>query len=406
MTEAPLGAPRLSWRRFVLALGPGVVVMLADTDAGSVVTAAQSGLEWGYRLLPLQFAMIPLLYAVQELTIRLAFATDRGLAELVRLRFGRAAAALTLATVAASCLGALVTQLSALGGLAQALGIPAPPLILATLAFFVWVASFGAFETAERVGMALGLFELAFFVVAWRAGPQAGEIAAQAFDAPLGDTRFLYLTAANIGTTFLPWAAFYQQSAMLGKGLTSEYLWAARLETLGGAILCQIVTVAILVAGAATAGRGLGGVADVAALSRAFTQTLGPATGRIVFALGLTGSATVAAMVSGLTIGWVFSETFCFPRRRRGPLLAAFIATLLAAGAFVLAGADVVKISLGAGALNAILLPIVLTLLFALARSELKGALSLSPAYAAALAVLFAALSAISLYTGLRGWLG
>ena len=78
MTAIPTGALRSSWRRFALAIGPGVVVMLADTDAGSVITAAQSGAEWGYRLLGLQFAMIPLLYAMQELTIRLGLGTQRG----------------------------------------------------------------------------------------------------------------------------------------------------------------------------------------------------------------------------------------------------------------------------------------------------------------------------------------
>jgi Mn2+/Fe2+ NRAMP family transporter len=71
-------APRSLW--LVLAnIGPGILVMLADTDAGNVITAAQSGAQWGYRLLPLLLGLIPVLYMVQELAVRLGLQTDRSL---------------------------------------------------------------------------------------------------------------------------------------------------------------------------------------------------------------------------------------------------------------------------------------------------------------------------------------
>jgi Mn2+/Fe2+ NRAMP family transporter len=403
-----------SWRRWALAIGPGLVVMLADTDAGSVITAAQSGAEWGYRLLLLQFAMIPLLFAMQELTIRLACGSGRGFAELVRLRYGRGVALLALATLSVSCFGALVTQLSALGGLAQALGGPFELIVAATVAFFIAAVSIGAYGRVERVALALGLFEMAFVAVAWRAGPKVADMARQMFDAPLHDARFLYLLAANIGTTFLPWGAFYQQSAMVDKALALGQLRAARLETLAGAILCQFITASILVAGAATAGRGVGGGAfyDVAALTRTFAEVLGTGVGRIVFALGLCGSAMVAAMVAGLTVGWSFSEVFAVrpmpgasPRAAPG-FFFAYVAMMVAAGAFVVSGVNPVTISIAAGVVNAVLLPVVLGLLFFLARTELKGALAMSPLYARTLAATFSILSVISLYAGLRGVFG
>jgi Mn2+/Fe2+ NRAMP family transporter len=401
-----------AWRRAALAMGPGLVVMLADTDAGSVVTAAQSGAEWGYRLLALQFAMIPLLFVIQELTVRLAFGTGQGFAELIRSRYGRRVAVAALAMLSVSGFGALVTQLSALGGLAQAFGAPAAPTAAAAAGglFLLVVAGRGAFRRAELVALTLGLFELAFVVVAWRAGPKAGDISRQMFDAPLRDTRFLYLLAANIGTTFLPWAAFYQQSAILDKPPTREHLREARLETLAGAILCQVITAAILVAGAATARQG-GGFASVGALAATFSRTLG-GVGKSVFALGLCGSALTAGMVASLAIGWSFSEVFAFPpshgaSTRAAPgFLPAYAAILFAAGAFVAFGADPMAISIAAGAVNAVLTPAVLGLLYALARTELKGALALSPAYGRGLAAAFLILAAISLYAGLRGLLG
>ena len=74
---------------FLLAAGPGLVVMLADTDAGSIVTAAQSGAVWGYKLLSLQLILIPILYIIQELTLRLSLSTGKGHAELIRQYFGK-----------------------------------------------------------------------------------------------------------------------------------------------------------------------------------------------------------------------------------------------------------------------------------------------------------------------------
>ena len=70
--------------RFVAVLGPGLVVMLADTDVGSIITAGQSGVQWGYRLLMLQLVLMPILYMVQELTVRLGIFTGRGHGELIQ----------------------------------------------------------------------------------------------------------------------------------------------------------------------------------------------------------------------------------------------------------------------------------------------------------------------------------
>src|ERR1043166_1721660 len=81
--------PYLSWRRFTAVAGPGIVVMLADTDAGSVITAAQSGAEWGYRLLLLQVILVPILFMVQELTVRLVIVSREGHAEMIRDHYGR-----------------------------------------------------------------------------------------------------------------------------------------------------------------------------------------------------------------------------------------------------------------------------------------------------------------------------
>jgi len=402
------------WRRLALALGPGLIVMLADTDAGSVITAAQSGAQWGYRLLLPQFLVIPILFAMQELTIRLGFGTGLGFAELIRRRYGRFWAWLALATLVISCFGALVTQLSALGGLAESFGVSAPLVVFATVAFFIAVATLGAYTSVERVVIALGLFELAFLVVAWRAGPDPKQMLSQMGEAPIHNAGYLYLLAANIGTTFMPWAAFYQQSAMVDKRLDPAEIAGARWETLGGAILCQIITAAILIAGAATVGRGIGGASfgTVGEMAATFTVALGPEVGRLVFALGLCGSALVAAIVVSLTVAWAVGEvsgahhSLSHNPREAPWFYAAFVAVLVAGGVCVASGADPLRLSIAIGVVNALLLPIVLGLLYRLARTELTGALALRGPYALVLGLVFAATAAVALYSGIMGALG
>src|ERR1700675_2978659 len=123
-------APRrhgyLNWRHFVAVAGPGLVVMLADTDAGSIITAAQSGAQWGYGLLLLQVILVPILFVVQELTVRLGIVTRRGHAELIGDQFGRGWAWLSVGTLVVSCIGALLSELSGLAGVGLLIG-GAPP---------------------------------------------------------------------------------------------------------------------------------------------------------------------------------------------------------------------------------------------------------------------------------------
>jgi Mn2+/Fe2+ NRAMP family transporter len=114
---------RRRWLAFgLLAVwGPGLLVMLADTDAGSLITAAQSGAQWGYRMILPQLVLIPILFAVQEMTVRLGIVTQQGHGALIRERFGRGWALLSAGTLFASGVGALLTEFAGVAGVGQPL---------------------------------------------------------------------------------------------------------------------------------------------------------------------------------------------------------------------------------------------------------------------------------------------
>jgi NRAMP (natural resistance-associated macrophage protein)-like metal ion transporter len=397
--------------RFLAVFGPGLVVMLADTDVGSVITAGQSGVQWGYRLLLLQVVLIPILYMVQELTVRLGVFTGRGHGELIRDTFGPfwgwvSATGLGIATV-----GALLTEFSGVAGVGELYGLPrAATLPLAALALLAVVIT-GSYRRVERVAIAVGLFELAFFFVAFAAHPDAHALLAGSFDIPYANKDYLYLAAANIGAVVMPWMIFYQQSAIADKKLRPEHFAAARCDTAIGAVITQLVMAAVLVACAATIGRGNpnASLSSVGDMSQALTPFLGTAIGNLVFGLGVLGAGMVAAIVCSLAFAWGLGEVAGYRRSLEyRPLEARWFygvyALCVVAGAVAVAvWPDLVSLNVGVQVMNALMLPIVLGFLIALAIRALPRAHRLRGPYLWVVLAVSALTCALGVFGGLSG---
>ncbi len=405
---------QFNWQQVLLAFGPGLVVMLADTEVGSVITAAQSGAKWGYRLLLLQLLIVPLLYTVQELAARLALGTGMGYGELIQQNFSRGMTFVSIAALAVSCFGTLVTQMVGLAGIAQIYGVPVGMSITVLIAAILLMVGLGAHRSVERMVIAFGLFELGFLIMAWKSHPDLGRLAAGLREMPLGDHDYLYLLAANLGTSVMPWAIFYQQSALVDKGLGVRHLKFARVDILIGAILCQAVTAAVLIAAATTFGQSRHPVQleNVPQIATAFSATLGPIIGRLIFVVGLGGGALVATITVCLTAAWALGEVAGFHHSlEHHPLqapwfYAAFALMLLAGGALVASGANLIRLSIAMGVLNALLLPIALGFLFQLARTKLPERMRLKGAYAAVVGAIFFCAAATAVYAALAGIAG
>ena len=402
--------PLSRWHRFAVIAGPGVVVMLADTDAGSIITAAQSGADWGYRLLLLQLVLIPVLYIVQELTVRLGVVTGKGHAKLIQEHFGQEWAWLSVATLVVACIGALLSELSGLAGVGLLFGVPSWVTMVAIVAALIFMAYKGSYLSVERIAIAVGAFELVFVVVAWQAKPDLAALAVGSVDIPLHEPKYLYLVAANIGAVIMPWMVFYQQSAVVEKKLTLEHLPAARLDTATGAVLTQIIMAAVLIVTAATLNGvgGRGSLDTVQEIAEAITPFLGEVTGRLLFALGLSGSAVVATIVVTLTAARTLSEvlgakhTLEHEPHEAPCFYGIYTATLIAGALIIVSGVNLVSLSVGVQVMNALLLPIVLAFLYLLAR-RLPPRHRLQGAYATVVVVVITVTVVFGVYSALSG---
>ena len=399
------------WKTFLAVMGPGLVVMLADTDVGSIITAAQSGVQWGYQLLLLQLLLMPVLYIVQELTVRLGIFTGKGHGELIRNTFGGAWAWVSVSGLGVATVGALITEFSGVAGVGELFGVPrAVSLSIATVMLLAVVLT-GSYRRVERVAIALGLFELAFFVVAWRAHPQAAELTSGLAHMPVTDSAYLFLVAANIGAVIMPWMIFYQQSAIADKKLRACHYRHAQADTALGAVISQAVMAAVLIAAAATIGKShavasLGSVGDI---TNTLVPALGVNVGRVVFGFGIIGAAMVAAIVASLASAWGFGEVTGYRHSlEHHPLEAPWFYGIYAAA--VIGGAvivdlvpDLVALNIGVEVMNALMLPLVLGFLVLLAFKALPPAQRLRGPYAWVVVIVSVLTAGLGVYGGIAG---
>lgn len=403
--------PCAAWKLFLATAGPGLVVMFADTDVGSIITAAQSGTQWGYRLVLLQALLVPVLFVVQELTVRLGVFTGKGHGELIREQFGPGWAWLSVSGLWVATLGALLTEFSGAAGVGELFGIPRAVSLAASAAFLLLVVLTGSYRRVERVAIGLGLFELAFFLVAYAAHPRAADVAAELAHMPLRDGRFLYLVAANIGAVIMPWMIFYQQSAVAEKRLEPKHYRAARWDTALGALITQAIMAAVLLSAAATIGRRASGASldSIGEVTAVLAAVMGPDIGRVVFGIGTLGAAMVAAIVVSLAAAWGFGEVTGHRHSLEhhpfeAPWFYGIYCVAIIAGALIVGlTSNLVELNLGVEVMNALLLPVVLGFLVLLALRALPAEHRPGRAYGVVVVVVSLLTAGLGVYGGLAG---
>jgi Mn2+/Fe2+ NRAMP family transporter len=390
------GAMRVPpFSRWLRVMGPAWIVMLADVDAPSVITAGKGGTESGYALLLPIFAVVPVLFLVQEMTARLALATGKGHAELVRSRYGTHWAAVSITGMAVINFVAYVAEFAGIALGAGIVGIPGPVAILAALVVHAAIVMTGSYTWFERFAVALSLALFSFVFLAIVGRPDVGHLLADLSPLP-NDVPHDYfaLVVAIVGASIMPWMLFYQQSASVDKKLTREDLPGSRVETLVGAFASQALMAAIVIA-AAAAMRSAAPVpataANLAGLPEGMARLANGGAGWLI-AIGLVGSGLLALVVVSLSAAWGVGELMGWPRSLNLKLSQArrfygvYFLEVIPAAAVALLSADLVRLCIGVMVFNVIVLALPLAFLVRLTSDrELLGDLANSRARAAVL---------------------
>ncbi|MHB1704088.1 MAG: NRAMP family divalent metal transporter [bacterium] len=363
---------------FLKVLGPGFIVMIADMDAGSVTTAGVSGAQWGYKLIPLQILLIPILYLIQSMTSRLGCVTRKGHGELIKEYYGSKWAAFATVTLFLVVFSALITEFSGIAASGEIFGIPKVFSVGVSFLILLFVVFTGSYRRAENIALIFSLTGFVFIPAAIFAHPDYHQLVFKGLfgSQPLGNKDYIWLIAANAGAVIMPWMIYYQQSATVDKNLCKKDVKLAQTDTLIGSIATQILMIAVIVMTAAT----LYKAHIVPSTAKAIGQSLIPLAGKYagaLFAVGLYSSSLLAAFVVSMAFTWAAGETWGYKHSLNNRFSEAklfyfiYIALIFISAMIVLIpGIPLVTIMVDVEAFNGFILPIVLGFLIALAGSK------------------------------------
>jgi Mn2+/Fe2+ NRAMP family transporter len=371
---------RVRWGRlqrrlllFLAVMGPGIITASVDQDAGGITTYSVAGAQYGFALLwSLPFIVLALA-VVQEMGTRMGVVTGRGLADLIRERFGvrftlLCLGILVLANIAntASNFAGAAASLEIVG-VARHWSVPLTALLVFTLVVH------GTYQAVERIFLVASAVYGVYVVSALLATPDWRLVLRATVRPALSlDAGYLTTLITIVGTTIAPWMQFYLQSSIVDKGIRLRDLRLARLDAYLGSAVAGLIAFFIIVAcGATLFPRGiLVHSAQDAALA------LEPVVGgyaTFLFALGLLNASVFASAILPLSTAYAVCEALGWetgvdrrPREAPGFFTIYTLMILLGAGPILLPRAPLVAIMFWSQTLNGLLLPLVLLVMLVL----------------------------------------
>lgn len=304
-----LGNLRLLW----LLVGPGILVFLGENDAPSMLSYSADGARYGIGFfLPFVLLTFAMGFIVQEMTVRLGAVTHRGHAELIFDRFGRFWGFFAMGDLVLGNFLTLVTEFIGVRAGLGFFGIRPAVAVGGALVIVLGAIATGRYWTWERITLSLAIFNALFIPVAILARPDwraVGQAMLTWSPFPQGNHyEILVLMLATVGATVTPWMLFFQQSAVVDKGMQPRDIGAGRIDTLTGAALAALFAVATLLATVPLFRHGISAENFQAAQ---FAQALEPwigHAGAALFALGIFEAGIVAAITISASSAYAFGE--------------------------------------------------------------------------------------------------
>jgi NRAMP (natural resistance-associated macrophage protein)-like metal ion transporter len=310
--------PRRTWRRRLLTLlaivGPGLIVMVGDNDAGGVSTYAQAGQDFGYSLLWTLLLLIPVLIVNQEMVVRLGAVTGVGYARLITERFGRAWGWFSAGGIFLLNFLTISTEFMGVSLAGEYFGLKPFVTVPIAAALLVGITISGNFRRWERAMFVFLFASLLVLPLAVLSHPSPGAVM-RGFVVPGVEggltSNSALLIVAIVGTTVAPWQMFFQQSNVIDKRITPRWLDYEKADTVLGAFVVVIGAAAIMMATASafSGSAEFGRYRDALHIAQGLHVHISPAAGAI-FAVLLFDASIVGASAVTLATSYAFGDVF------------------------------------------------------------------------------------------------
>ncbi len=368
---------------FLAVLGPGIITANVDNDAGGIYTYSVAGARFGLSLL---WTLIPITVAlviVQEMVARMGVVTGKGLSDLIREEYGFRTTFILMALLLVTNLGNTISEFAGLASGMAVLGVSryvAVPLG----AVFVWALVVkGTYRIVEKVFLAACIFYLAYPISSFYSRPEWSHALVGLIKPSFRfDMAYLYMIIGLVGTSISPWMQFYQQAAVVEKGMKLKNYIYTRLDVIVGCVITNVVAFFIIVACAGTiyvsGSRQILNAGDAAVALRPLAGYAASA----LFALGLCNASLFAASILPLSTAYYVCEGLGLEsgvdkRFNEAPAFYWLYTGLIFVGAVVVIGlseAKQIPFILLSQVANGILLPVVLIFMLRLVnREDLMG---------------------------------
>jgi len=358
---------------FLTVMGPGIITASVDQDAGGITTYSVAGAQYGYSLLwSLPFIVLALA-VIQEMGTRMGVVTGRGLADLIRERFGLRFTLLCMLVLVLANVANTASEFAGVAASLEIFGISRHWSVPLTAVLVFGLVVQGTYRAVERIFLSASALYAVYVVSALLAHPPWGTILRQTIRPTFSlQGGYLVTLITIVGTTIAPWMQFYLQSSIVDKGVRLRDLRWARLDAYVGSLVAGLIAFFIIVACGATLFPN--GVRVETAKDAALA--LQPFAGHyatVLFAFGLLNASVFSAAILPLStayavceaLGW---ETGVDRRPKEAPtfFIIYTLMILLGAAPILLPRAPLVAIMFWSQTLNGLLLPLVLVVMLML----------------------------------------
>jgi Mn2+/Fe2+ NRAMP family transporter len=300
-------------KTLLAVVGPGLIVMIGDNDAGAFSTYGQAGQTYGTRLLWTLVLLIPVLYVNQEMVLRLGAVTGVGHARLILARFGKFWGAFSVIDLFILNALTIVTEFIGITLAAGYLGVPKVLAVAGAAAVIIASAFTGSFRRFERIAITFCLGSLLLIPLYFMTHPSVSQMA-RGFTVPTlpggsgGLATAMLLVIGIVGTTVAPWQLFFQQSYVIDKRITPRFMRYEKADLWIGIVIVVVGAAALMGVTAAAFGYGHGaGFTDSAGLAHGIALYAGHLAG-VIFAIALLDAAVIGAFAVSLSSAYAIGD--------------------------------------------------------------------------------------------------